>query len=642
MNGRTFLSTASTTANIATRDSALSRSQGARGLLGALGAGLLLAGAAQVGAEELTLAWEGVSDSRLAGYELHYGTASGQYQHQVSSSTNYVTLAALEAGETYYFAVKSCSSDPSLDSALSDEISTRLAGPVPQAQFELDVASGVAPLTVRFSDTSSGAVESWSWDFGDGATSTDAAPSHVFSAPGVYAVSLLVSGPDGTSAQPATAQITVTEPAPEAAFSANITSGLAPLTVMFDSAGTTGAVESYHWDFGDGSQGSGAQAVWTYDEPGTYTVSLSAIGPGGEDTLTQTGLISVQGPPPVAEFVVEQTRGVAPLSVSFSNQSSGAVSTQQWHFGDGASSSEANPVHVYTAPGTYDVTLVVSGTYGSDTEVKTGAVVVESAGPDLEVGEVAVDHKWQWVGFEQAFVDPIVVAGPPSFNGADPSTVRIDGVSPEGFWIRVQEWDYLSPWHVKETVSYLVLERGVHTLPNGEQIEAGRLQRAASGGLIWDTVSFQAPFATTPVVLSTVSSENDPTAVTARLRGIDRSGFELRLDEQQAEQRNGHGAESIDYIAWEPSQGQIQGLGFLVGRTGTQVTDQRFGLDFGGEFTQAPAFLAHAQTTEGNDTAALRYSGLSAEGVTVWIEEEQSGDAETGHVAEDVGYILFD
>ena len=65
----------------------------------------------------------------------------------------------------------------------------------------------------------------------------------------------------------------------------------------------------------------------------------------------------------------------------------------------------------------------------------------------MEVGEVSVDHQWQRVDFTKSFSDPIVVAKPISNNGAHQATVRVSGVDSQGFWIRVQEWDYLDGWH---------------------------------------------------------------------------------------------------------------------------------------------------------------------------------------------------
>ena len=81
----------------------------------------------------------------------------------------------------------------------------------------------------------------------------------------------------------------------------------------------------------------------------------------------------------------------------------------------------------------------------------------------IEFGEVNIDHNWTYVSFTESFIDPIVVAKPASYNGADPSVVRIMNVDGNGFEIRIQEWDYLDGSHAIETTSYIVIERGSET-----------------------------------------------------------------------------------------------------------------------------------------------------------------------------------
>jgi PKD repeat protein len=82
--------------------------------------------------------------------------------------------------------------------------------PPPLADFTSDVVSGAAPLTVNFTDTSTGNVSSWSWDFGDGGTSTQQNPSHDYLTPGTYTVVLQVTGPGGSDTRTRTGYITVT------------------------------------------------------------------------------------------------------------------------------------------------------------------------------------------------------------------------------------------------------------------------------------------------------------------------------------------------------------------------------------------------------------------------------------------------
>jgi hypothetical protein len=102
-------------------------------------------------------------------------------------------------------------------------------------------------------------------------------------------------------------------------------------------------------------------------------------GAGAEVTLgTKVYLIVSSGDPTTsANFSADPTSGVAPLSVSFTDESTGNITSWHWSFGDGASSSSQNPSHTYTDPGTYTVSLTVSGPGGSDTETKADYIFAD-------------------------------------------------------------------------------------------------------------------------------------------------------------------------------------------------------------------------------------------------------------------------
>ncbi len=359
---------------------------------------------------------------------------------------------------------------------------------------------------------------------------------------------------------------------------------------------------------------------------------------------------------PEADFRASATVGVAPMVVVFNSASTGEPSSFEWDFGDGAERSGASAVWTYTQPGTYSVSLTVTGVGGSDRVTKTSLIQVFSASPDdradrtnldgdpqqderfpIEVGEVVVADAWQWVEFGRRFENPVVVANPPSFNDSDPAVVRISGVEPTGFWIRIQEWDDQDGAHSVETVHFIAMERGTHSLPNGQQVEAGTFIQS---GRDFSDLGFVAPFDQVPVVLAAVNSENETTAVATRIRQVTREGFQLRLDEQESN-TGAHGVETISYIAWPASEGTLDALTYRVGLTGKKVTHRPFRLNFGIEPSQPPAFLAQPQSTNAVDPAALRYRDLTNTTAVVWVEEEQSHDEETIHTAESVGWMIF-
>ncbi|MGB5831679.1 MAG: hypothetical protein WBG92_06765 [Thiohalocapsa sp.] len=256
----------------------------------------------------------------------------------------------------------------------------------------------------------------------------------------------------------------------------------------------------------------------------------------------------------------------------------------------------------------------------------------------VEIGDLLVDHQWQRIEFKRSFSDPVIVVKPLSGNGSDPAVARIDGIDEQGFWVRIQEWDYLDDEHAIESVSYMVMERGLYRLPGGALVEADALQ--ISGDDNFSAIAFNAPFVSIPVVLSGVSTSNDPSSVTTRMRAIDQSGFELALRAEEASDW-AHGIETVAYIAWEPSLGEVNGLRYEVGQTFDEVTHKPHQIVFGSEFGAPPILLADMQTTDGGDTANLRWRNRGLFSIDVWVDEEQSKDREIKHTTERVGYIAI-
>ena len=174
--------------------------------------------------------------------------------------------------------------------------------------------------------------------------------------------------------------------APEASFSVNETSGTAPVTVAFTDTSDDGSEDIYQWlwEFGDGNTSSLQNPQHDYTIPGTYTVSLTVTSEDGADTQTRTDLISVEALPPVAAFSLSNTTGDAPLTVTFSDdstQGTGTINQWAWDFGDGNTSTDSSPEHTYTEPGEYIVSLTVNDEYSSHSFTATEPVVVTEIQP---------------------------------------------------------------------------------------------------------------------------------------------------------------------------------------------------------------------------------------------------------------------
>jgi len=273
------------------------------------------------------------------------------------------------------------------------------------ADFSFDPQSGIAPLTVQFTDLSTGDPTMWAWDFGDGSTDMVASPSHTYEKPGTYTVRLAASSQScGEESKEKT--ITVSPCNIKADFVGSPNSGTAPLTVQFTDK-STGNPTMWHWDFGDGPipmnadvscSGGGcdniANPTHTYLEPGTYSVTLTASSQYGcSDTITKQMYVVVEPACDIkADFVANPTNGSAPLTVQFTDKSTGNPTMWKWDFGDGPIPMDdvscsgggcgniANPTHTYREPGTYTVTLTASNQQGcTDTITKQSFVVVVPA-----------------------------------------------------------------------------------------------------------------------------------------------------------------------------------------------------------------------------------------------------------------------
>jgi PKD repeat protein len=245
------------------------------------------------------------------------------------------------------------------------------------ASFSATPDSGVGPLSVDFTDESfGGIITSWSWTFGDGGTDTLQNPTHTFTDTGSFSVTLTVTGPSGSDDTTRTEYIRVTEQPPVAEFSGNPTTGTNPLMVTFSDS-STGTINSWKWYFGDGDSSLIQNPTHTYNDTGTYDVSLTVKGPEGSDTETKFDYITVTAPPPVANFSANPDSGDRPLMVDFTDQSTGGrVTSWLWDFGDGDADTVQNPSHEYTTTGLFDVSLQVSGPGGTDDTIMVDRIHV--------------------------------------------------------------------------------------------------------------------------------------------------------------------------------------------------------------------------------------------------------------------------
>ena len=227
-----------------------------------------------------------------------------------------------------------------------------------------DFIVGVNDLTANFTDNSSdpdGSIVSWSWDFGDGTTSTQQNPVHTYATDGSYSVALTVLD-DGGAASSTSQTVYVGDlPNNPPVSDFSYISNELEVTFTDESSDTDGQVVAWNWDFGDGSSSTEQNPVHTYANPGIYSVQLTVTDDDGDtaSTTKNVNLTVSDNDPPVADFTYTTTK----LLAKFKDQSTDPdnnIIAWNWDFGDGGASMVQNPNHNYAASGTYTVTLTVT------------------------------------------------------------------------------------------------------------------------------------------------------------------------------------------------------------------------------------------------------------------------------------------
>lgn len=208
---------------------------------------------------------------------------------------------------------------------------------------------------------------SYLWDFGDGTNSTENQPVHRYQMGGIYTVRLTAYDAEGNDQIARTLEV---NHQPKADFEIETCDSLsfAPCPVRFFNHSVNAAL--YLWDFGDGTTSTESDPVHHYQRGGTYTVRLIAKSQWGEDKTTKTVYVADAPPMPWADFELQGGNCTAPCNVIFSNISKNA-DTLFWDFGDGSTSEEENPEHIYLKGGTYTVRLTAKNALGKHTVARS-------------------------------------------------------------------------------------------------------------------------------------------------------------------------------------------------------------------------------------------------------------------------------
>ena len=327
---------------------------------------------------QLSLAWNDNSDNET-GFGIFIAGPTGSFTRttNVGANSRSATLSGLSPN-TYRLYVVAYNAQG--DSSASNTATVTLSStPQPAAaSFTVNATTGTAGVTsFSFTDTSTGSITSRSWAFGDGTTGSGASVSHVYANGGTFNVVLTVVGGGVTST--ASKTIAVTGPL-TAAFSFSPNSPTTADNVQFVDS-TTGGATSWLWNFGDGTSSSLQNPVKRFTTGGAFSVVLTAFRGSESKVVTRTVNVATATPalPQVAALFEAPSSATTGTQVQFLDRSTGSPDRWNWNFGDGTTSTLANPLHAFAAPGTYVVSLVsgnAASSSSSSRQITVSALLV--------------------------------------------------------------------------------------------------------------------------------------------------------------------------------------------------------------------------------------------------------------------------
>jgi len=296
--------------------------------------------------------------------------------------------------------------------------------PSPTANFSSDLNLACVPATINFTDlsnTATGTITNWDWDFGDGGTSTVQSPSHTYSTIGFYAVTLKITSNTGCTNVISRGNYIRIVGGVTTDFSySQPTTCRGPFPTNFQNESNGPGNVSYTWDFGNGQTSTLQNPFAVFNTAGTYLVKLNAqsdLGCSGsiEKTITIDGTTT--------DFTAP-VNACLNTPVNFQNVTSGMVLQSTWDFGDGTTSAQINPVKTYLVPGTYNVKLINRYSNCTDSANKS-ITIADKPAPDFS----ANDSAFCKVPFDVQFTDLTVGASSWLWDFGDGTTSTLQNPS---------------------------------------------------------------------------------------------------------------------------------------------------------------------------------------------------------------------
>jgi PKD repeat protein len=222
-----------------------------------------------------------------------------------------------------------------------------------------------------------------SWNFGDGNESTEANPTHTYTADGDYLITLTLGNVCGQTIL--TNTVTINTALPVAGFSSVNRQGCAPLEVIFSNESSANA-QTFVWQFPGGNPETSTETHprIIYETPGVFTVSLTASNSNGGSAITRMDYVVVRGLP-TAGFAFQMMEA----EVAFQTAATQEPGTSyRWDFGDGNTSELPAPTHIYSAGGSYTVSLELSNECGSIVSTMEVNIIIN------HIREAPIENGW--------------------------------------------------------------------------------------------------------------------------------------------------------------------------------------------------------------------------------------------------------
>ncbi len=441
----------------------------------------------------------------------------------------------------------------------------------PTAIISSSTSVGDAPLEVQFdgsgSSDSDGAIILYEWDMGDGGTSTGPQVAYTYTSAGTFNATLSVTD-DGGLIDSSSTPVIITQPPeennlpPVAVISASIDQGFAPLAVTFDAGESNdpdGTINSYKWNFGDGSTSFNMTANYIYTQPASYEVTLEVTDNVGASTMTsyvvnvQPGVPEPSIPIEIGEisitndwFRVDMTKEfvhpiviAGPLSyadmdpavirIRNVDETGFDIRIQEWDYLDG-----------FHAHETIQYIVMEQGNY------------TLSNGARIEAGSFTARHRFRSQEFNQSFqVKPVLFSTISSFNEEDAVTGRYRRVATNGFEYKLSEQERnRRSRHADENVGYIAWEPGSGSV-GSFQYEVGKTDNSVTS--LWHQIDFQSQFTERPFFIADMQSYNSRENAAVRYNNLSPFDVYVKIEEETSKDREtDHIPEAVGYMGFAP------------------------------------------------------------------------------------------